>query len=182
MSSLLYFQAKKVRSDDDRAVIHELQDRIKSMILVHEKLYRSGDLTRIAFDGYLRALVDSIHQSYDRLCGKIEILIEAQPVTLPVDLALPIGLIVSELLTNAFKYAFPDNVEGELRVRVLNGDGRIEVTVEDTGVGLPAGFVLQTATTFGMRLMRGLAAQVGGTLTYEGGRGTAARLTVPLPE
>lgn len=180
VSSLLYFQTKKVRSDEDRAVIQELQDRIKSMMLVHEMLYRSGDLARIAFTGYLQALVDSVQQSYGRLRGKVEILVETQPVTLSVDLALPIGLIVSELLTNALKYAFPGNVDGELRVRTLNGDGRLEVTVEDTGVGLPAGFVFQTTATFGMQLMRGLAAQVGGTLTFEGGRGTTVRLTVPL--
>ncbi|MEC4889045.1 MAG: PAS domain-containing protein [Nitrospira sp.] len=182
VSSLLYFQSKKVRSDEDLAVIRELQDRITSMILVHEKLYRSGDLAHIAFGDYVRALAESIGRSYERMRGKVEVLVDAQPVTLPVELALPAGLIVNELLTNAFKYAFPKDGSGEVRVQVLNGDGQVEIAVEDTGVGLPDGFELQTSATFGMQLMRGLAAQVGGAITFESGRGTAVRLTVPLPE
>lgn len=182
VSSLLYFQSKKVRSEEDIAVIHELQGRIKSMILVHEKLYRSGDLARIAFGEYALALAENVSRSYERMRSRIDVSVETQPVMLPVELALPAGLIVNELLTNAFKYAFPDGGGGEIRMRVLNGHGRVEIAVEDTGVGLPAGFDLQTAATFGMQLMRGLAAQVGGTITFESGRGTAVRLTVPLPE
>jgi PAS domain S-box-containing protein len=182
ISSLLYFQAKKVKAPEDMAVITDSRDRLRAMILVHEKLYRSKDLSRVDFGDYLRTLVAQLAESYAPRDGQVETRVEAGDQALPIELAQPCGMIVSELLINAFKYAFPDGRRGEVALRVASKDGRLAVTVSDDGVGLPEGFAPETAGSFGWQLINNLSLQIGATIAVARDRGTAVTVSFPYSE
>ena len=185
ISSLLYFQAKKIRNPEDISVFQEGRDRLKSMILVHEKLYRSNDLTRIEFDDYVRALTEGICESYRPLSKKIDIVIDVPSMILPLEIAMPAGMILNELLTNAFKYAFPDERGGVVRICVIPAEDAFEILVEDTGVGFPGGVNPERPETFGLQLIYGLTSQLGGRVSFKdaGGSkgGSSVRVHVPIP-
>jgi len=185
ISSLLYFQAKKIRNPEDISVFQEGRDRLKSMILVHEKLYRSNDLTRIEFDDYVRALTEGICESYRPLSKKIDIVVDVPSMTLPLEIAMPAGMILNELLTNAFKYAFPDERGGVVRICVIPAEDAFEILVEDTGVGFPGGVNPERPETFGLQLIYGLTSQLGGRVSFKdaGGSkgGSSVRVHVPIP-
>ena len=181
ISSLLYFQSKKIRDPHDLSAFQEGQDRLKSMILVHEKLYRSDDLMRIEFADYVRALTDGICQSYMSVSTKVKLDIDMPAITLPVEIAMPAGMIVNELLSNVFKYAFPEGRGGSVWIRATKSDRGIEILVVDSGAGLPEGINPERPTTFGMQLIHGLTAQLDGRIWFDRQGGTSVRVFVPLP-
>lgn len=180
ISSLLYFQAKKVADPAGLAALREGQDRLKSMILVHEKLYRSSDLARVDFGDYVCALTDQMLRSYGAVRGRISVSIEAGDIHLPIEIALPCGMIINELLTNVFKYAFPGERSGTALVRVLSEDHRILLTIRDSGVGLPPAVDADNPATFGLQLVRNLANQLRGEVSFERSGGTAVTISIPL--
>lgn len=182
ISSLLYFQAKKIKNPDDLAAIIDGRDRLQAMILVHERLYQSKDLSRIDFGGYVRSLVDRLAESYAPRPKAVATRIEADDLALPLDLALPCGMVISELLINAFKCAFPDGRNGEVAVRIADGDGRLAVTVSDNGVGLPEGFEAKAGESFGWQLINNLSAQIDGVVAVKREGGTAVTVSFPYRE
>jgi len=142
------------------------------MILVHEKLYQSRDLSRIDFGSYLKVLVRDLQQSYSARGRDVTVNVSTDPVGLPIQIAVPCGMIVCELLTNVFKYAFPNGGSGAATVS-LTADGlRVKLGVSDDGVGLPENFDPRNSSTFGWQLIRNLTAQVGGEMTVDRDRGT----------
>ena len=179
IASLLRFQSKKARNPDDVAVFREGQDRLKSMILVHEKLYGSADLSNIDFGDYVRTLVEQLFQSYDEQADKVLVSVDADHVMLPIEIALPCGMIISELLTNVFKYAFPEAKAGTATVSIKHREERIFVAVTDTGIGMPAEIDIDDPNTFGLQLVRNLAEQIGGTLGLVAESGTAVTIGFP---
>ncbi len=182
ISSLLYFQTKKVTEPEGLAALKEGQDRLKSMILVHEKLYRSEDLARVDFGDYVRSLTDQMLQSYGAIRNRVAVAVEVGDIHLPIEIALPCGMIINELLTNVFKYAFPGDRGGSASVRVASTGGELAVEVRDGGTGLPAGMNAADPSTFGLQLVKQLTAQLGGRAVIESdsGAGTSARIVVPL--
>jgi PAS domain S-box-containing protein len=177
IASLLHFQAKKVRDPEDLVVFNEGRNRLRAMILVHERLYKSPGLARIEFGSYLQALVQDLWHSYAAaVSGRISVSVEADPVALPIESALPCGMIVCELLTNSIKYAFPGERKGKIGVTLTSKADGITVTVSDDGTGLPADFAPDRATTFGWQLIRSLAAQLGARLATDRGPGTQVSL------
>lgn len=180
ISSLLYFQTKKVKDPADLTVMNESRERLRSMILVHEKLYGSDDLTRIDFGSYVRSLAGQIARSYSELQNPNTLSVQSNKYELPIEIALPCGMIVTELLINAYKYAFPDNTRGAIEVKCTESRERLSITVADNGVGLPAGFSETNATSFGWSLINNLARQVNGTIEISRARGTAVTLEVPV--
>jgi PAS domain S-box-containing protein len=181
ISSLLHFQSKKAASEQERTVFHEGQDRLRAMILVHDKLYRSDDLYRISLAEYLRSLTDQLQRSFSGIAGRIQLKLQAEEVRLPVEIALPCGMIVTELVTNAFKYAYPARQKGSVLVRIARRESSFLLSVADTGCGLPAGFDLARTSSFGLQLVTRLAAQLGAVLTLPPGSGTMICVEVPLP-
>jgi PAS domain S-box-containing protein len=172
IASLLHFQAKKVRDPSDLAAFTEGRDRLRSMILVHEKLYQSRDLSRIDLGGYLQALVRELQRSNSSGGQRFEVRVTADKLLLPIESALPCGMIVCELLTNAFKYAFPEDQNGEADVSVAAKEDQVVLSVSDSGVGLPAGFDPEHTSSFGWQLVRNLTTQLGGTVTIDSRSGT----------
>jgi len=177
MSSLLRLQTADLKDAAWQERIQEYQNRIRSMALIHEKLYRAQDFSRIDFKEYTQNLVRHLIQSYGLDSQSIRLDLELENVFLDIDKAVPLGLIINELVTNAIKYAFPGNRMGEIRValRSLEG-GRFSLTVADTGVGLPAELDLLRPETLGLQLVHDLTAQLGGELEIEGIAGTTVRL------
>ena len=135
------------------------------MALVHEQLYHGGDLSSIDFAAYLGQLVRHLADAHGEAAHRVPIRLDVAPVQLGIETAVPLGLIVNELLSNAYKHAYPGERGGEvaLRLAVLD-DGRIEVVVSDHGVGLPPGLRPETVASLGLRLVASLTEQLEGAL------------------
>jgi PAS domain S-box-containing protein len=179
ISSLLYFQAKKVKNPDDLAVMTDSRDRLRAMILVHETLYQSNDLNRVSFGEYLQTLTSQLADAHAARARGIAVHIEADDYALPIETALPCGMIICELLINAFKYAFPDGRKGEVAVIIKVKNGQVEISVNDNGVGLPKDFSTETTEFFGWQLINSLVVQIGGTISIRRDLGTKVKITFP---
>lgn len=176
IASLLHFQARKFSAPEGVAAFSELRQRIFAMSLVHERLYQSSDTARIDFGEYVRALVAELVRSFGPR-GGVRIDVTADDVRLPVERALPSGMIVCELVMNVMKYAFPEGRDGSATVSVRSEEGRVVLAVDDDGVGFPEGFDPRTGSTFGWELVRRLVLQLDGTLTASSERGAHVRVS-----
>lgn len=162
-----------------RDVLSECRDRINSIALVHEKLYQSGTFARIALEGYLQSLGEQVAHAWTRSArAPVTLEVQAEHVALPLDTAIPCGLVVNELITNAFKHAFPADRPGRIVVRARREDGRVTVSVSDDGVGLPPG--PPPRGQIGLELVHALARQLRATIDFTPhGPGTHVVLTFP---
>ncbi|MCB9705425.1 MAG: PAS domain S-box protein [Myxococcales bacterium] len=181
ISSLLHFQAKKARTPADVAAFAEGRDRLLAMILVHEKLYQSQELSRVPFGDYVRSLTGALLASLDR-DRRIAVDLALDDVLLPIEVALPSGMILCELLTNAFKYSFPEPRRGRVQIAVLRGGDTLYLRVSDDGIGFPEGFEPDAVTSFGWQLVRNLSAQLDASLTIGGEAGAQIEISIPLSE
>lgn len=175
MISLLALQAAQVSDDRSASALQDAAERIRTMALVHEHLYGSRDLARVDVTEYLRELTTGLLGVFGQREG-ITVEVRAGDVRLGVDAAIPAGLIISELVTNALKYAFPGGRAGRVIVGVTaepaTGGRELTLSVSDDGVGLPAELDPQRAHTLGLRLVHILAKQLGGAVQVEREGGT----------
>lgn len=173
-SSLLRLQSDYIQDPAARDMFAESQNRIRSMALVHEKLYKSSDLSRINFADYIDSLASLLFRSFGVDTGQIKFQLDHSNIFLSVETAVPCGLIINELLSNCFKHAFKDMRGGEIRVEVcLESEHTVEFTVADNGLGLPKGFDLEKMDTLGLQLVRTLVKQLDGTIEIHGEAGTS---------
>ncbi len=181
ISSLLNHQARLIADPAVLNMFRESQNRIRSIALVHEKLYRSTDLSRIDFADYIESLVVHLFHTHQADAGRISFRPELLPVELDVTTAIPLGLIVNELVMNALEHAFPQGRRGEIAVRLerIGGD-RLHLEVRDDGVGLPPDFDSRRSGSLGWPIVRMLVEQIGGTLEIRGQGGTS--VTIESPE
>jgi PAS domain S-box-containing protein len=178
VNALLDMQGRQVADEEARRQLREAAARVRAIVHLHERLYRGADVEHVDFDVYLRALCEDLRAS----APEHAILVEAGPVLLPTDSAVPLGLIVTELVTNAIKHARPSGGDGRIEVRFGPAeDGRLELSVRDRGIGLPPGFSPeQAAGSLGMRIIKGLAQKLDADLrTEEAGPGLRWRLRLP---
>ncbi len=176
--SLLNLQSQNVPDERVREIFKESRNRIRSMALVHERLYQSSDLSRVDFAEYLRRLTTHLFHSYGLDAGRIELEVDAGDVRLDVNTAVPLGLIINELVSNAIKHAFPDGRRGKIAVglKALEG-GRFRLAVSDDGAGFPEGVDFRNTESLGMQIVTMLAEQLEGKLALERGDGTKFVLT-----
>jgi two-component sensor histidine kinase/sensor domain CHASE-containing protein len=180
ISSLLALQAGATKDADARALLAESRDRVRSMALIHEKLYLSEDKRGMSFASYVKDLVAHLRHSYTGNSEAIATVIDVEDVALDMDVSVPCGLLINELLSNALKYAFPDGRTGSITVRLRRtGPGTLALTVSDDGAGMPAGVNLEAPSTLGLRIVQQLVRQIRGTLEVGGGPGTAFTITFP---
>ena len=162
--SLLNLQAGSLPEGSALAAIQESQHRVQAMALIHQKLYQSEQLARIAMPAYLSEVAEYLHQAYD-LPQPVRLELDVEPIELDVTLAVPLGLMVNEALTNAFKYAFPAGRGGTIHLGLhRRAATTYELTVADDGVGLPAGFAPERQRSLGLKLLYGFSRQLGGAL------------------
>ena len=148
------------------------------MALVHEKLYRAPDLALIDFDNYLRSLTATIFRSFHK--SGIELLVEAKDVYLDVNAAIPCGLIVNELVSNALKYAFPNDRRGRIHITFrLTAAGTFVLTVRDDGIGFPKEIDFGNTESLGLQLVNISTRQLQGNIELERGQGTVFTITFP---
>jgi two-component sensor histidine kinase len=159
-------------------MFNESMNRIKTMALIHEKLYRSKDLARIKFSDYIEDMADSIYKTYGLNFDQIKLKQNIEKTSFSIDVAIPCGLIVNELLSNSLKHAFPENREGEISVTLVTNDkDEIELTVGDNGVGMPEGLNFRHTDSLGMNLINGLVTQLQGKIELHTEKGTEFRIT-----
>ncbi len=178
ISSLLSLQSSYIKTPQEAIkAFQNSRDRIMAMSLVHKVLYESGDFGHIDMSPYMQRLTQVILDIYDS-GGRVGIRIDAAGVLLPIDQAIPCGLILNELMTNAFKYAFPEERRGEISIVLKpRADGYFELQVIDDGIGLPS--VHREGATLGFILVRSLAEQLGGTLVLANDVGTHCSIRFP---
>jgi PAS domain S-box-containing protein len=177
ISSLLELQSGHLPPGESVEKLRESRDRVHSMALVHEQLYRSRDLAQVDLSGYVASLADHLAQTYAVNHRAIEIHLDISPaVRLPIDSAVPFGLLLNELVSNSLKHAFPGRDAGEVRMQLLPGDGHILLTVADNGIGLPETVDQHAATTFGLQLVGMLVRQLRGAVEIDRNGGTAFRI------
>jgi two-component sensor histidine kinase len=184
ISSLLYLQSTYTQDVAVIGVFEESQRRVRSMALVHERLYGSQNLSELDFGEYARVLTEGLESTHGFAHGEIRIELDVQPLPMSIDLAVPCGLILNELLSNALKHAFVDGRPGTITVSVRRGDDGLGVLqVTDDGVGLPGELNLETHASLGMRLIRSLVRQIDGAFDLlPASPGTDAHLTFPLSQ
>jgi len=177
VSGLLSLQAAKATEPETLEILDESQRRIKSMALIHEKLYRSSSLAEIDFGDYIKSLIDELRRMYNVADGVITITVEIENVQLGVDTAIPCALIVNELVSNSLKHAFPDGPAGEVTIALQRANGAHTLTVADNGVGFPADLDFRTTDSLGMQLVVTLVNQLDGTITLDRTKGTTFIIT-----
>lgn len=177
VSSLLNLQSASIRDEATLHAIRESQNRVRSMSLIHEKLYQSNNLAGIAFGKYARELAAYLFRSYGIYESQVRLTVHIGDDVLSLDHAVPCGLIVTELISNSLKYAFPDGRSGEIVVSLATApDGVITLSVADDGIGLPADFDFMAAPSLGLKLVSSLANQLQAMLAVSGDRGTRFEL------
>ena len=181
VASLVRLQARALDDKGAKDALAETQDRINAVSLVHKQLYGSGDVRSVALEEYLSTLLDNLRSSLRSQGHGVNLDFAIEPVALETDASVTLGVVVTELVTNAFKYAYPDRA-GEIRVRLRRLDNEVELVVEDDGIGrsesAPA-----TGTGLGTRIINVMCASLGSEVTYrDRDPGTAARLVFsPTP-
>ena len=151
------------------------------MALVHEKLYRSKDLATIPMNEYIRALSTNLLTLYSLAPGKVQLSIEMTDLVFDINTAIPVGLIMNELITNVFKHAFPEGHSGKILISGHQTDSQVTITVQDTGVGLPPGINLKESTSLGIHLIQTLTQQIHGILEIASEPGKGAVFTITFP-
>jgi PAS domain S-box-containing protein len=179
VSSLLHLQSRGLTDPQVQALFQESQDRVRSIARIHETLCQSNRLARIDFAPYVQDLARHLSRSYSVGTGRIQLTIQAEPVLLDIDRAIPCGLICNELITNALKHAFPGGLAAVLHLTLHALHGQVTLTVRDTGVGLPGEVDVEHTSSLGLRLVRTLTQQLRGTLTLERDGGTLWTLRFP---
>jgi PAS domain S-box-containing protein len=165
VDSLLGLQSDGIQDTGIQDILRESQNRIKSMALIHQILYQSNDFARMDFSNFLDTLVPTLASSYGADPDRIVLAINAVEVRLPLSVAIPCGLMVNELISNALKHAFPGGRHGEIRIDLSTAsDGQVILSVEDDGVGIPDNLDLDQTATLGLQLVMLLTDQVGGKM------------------
>ena len=178
ISSLVNLQAERILDSETKDMFLVTKDRIRSMALVHEKIYRSKDFARIDFVDYVRNLVTQIFRSYGVSGAAVRSEVEGDPVFLNISTAVPCSLIVNELVSNSLKHAFPGGRPGRLTVRVAAlDDGQVSLLVADDGIGLPPDFDLARTDSLGLQIVSLLVDQLGGSIKVDGRNGSRFAFT-----
>lgn len=179
ISSLLGLQADATADISAKEMLEESQQRIKSMALVHEKLYRSKNIANIDFHDYVSTIVMELSSAYAHEGRSVETEVTADDVILDVDTAIPCGLILNELVTNAFKYAFKSKGEGRIDVSFTHdADNSCILSVKDNGVGLPPGFDHSKSNTLGLQIVSALTKQLRGAMHVNSVPGNGTEIIV----
>ncbi|MDF0554605.1 PAS domain S-box protein [Kamptonema sp. UHCC 0994] len=173
ISSLLKLQSKYIKDSESMELFIDSYNRIRSMALIHENLYRTTDLARIDTAEYIRKLVSNLSSSYGFSSKTIEVKLEIDSIFLDIDTAIPCGLIINELVSNAFKYAFPQVKKGKVLVSFqLINNSHFILRVSDTGVGFPPTFDWEQTESLGLQLVLNLTEQLGGNIELDRSSGT----------
>jgi PAS domain S-box-containing protein len=176
--SLTNLQMRQTDDPGVKRIMAETQNRVRAMSLVHEKLYRSESLSQIDFADYTRFLATQLFSFYSIDTSRVKLDLTMNRIMVDINTAVPLGLIMNELVSNALKHAFPEGRSGTVTISGWIEDDRITLSVRDTGVGIPPGFDWRNTESLGLRLITSLVDQVNGTVELESDGGTAFTVTL----
>jgi two-component sensor histidine kinase len=183
VSSLLYLQEDYMKDPKGVEILRESQNRVKSMALIHEQLYGTADLTKIDFGRYVQGLTANLFDAYGIDTSRIRLKVRADDIALGVDMAVPCGLIINELVSNALKHAFLPEASGTIDIVIRTPHaGRIEIVVADDGIGFVEPPANAEKKSLGLRLIDTLTHQLGGSLALTTDNGTRFTITLLAPE
>jgi PAS domain S-box-containing protein len=181
ISSLINMQVRQLEDSSSRDALEECQTRVQAIALIHEKLYQSKDYSRVPFSDYAKSLASNVFATTGISPAAISLQLDMEEVALGVDKAIPCGLILNELITNALKHAFPPPARGTVRVELRSeGDRRIVFSVSDDGVGMSEKFDLKDSHSLGLSLVYTLVEQLEGQVEIRRDRGTTFQITFPM--
>lgn len=181
ISSLLRLQSQTIADVETAEKFRVSRDRVHTMALVHESLYKAPDLSRIPFADYMRNLTSHLSASHPEIRERVRLNLDIDTVYLDIQQAIPCGLIINELVTNALKHAFPDKKPGEVMVSLKRtGEECLEIAVRDQGIGLPELVVPGLTGSLGLQIVFDLIRQMDGKLEIERKNGTGFRILVPM--
>lgn len=179
--SLLDLQVLRIRDPELVGMLRDSQNRIRSMSMIHQTLYQSHDFAQVDFHSLLAELLPTLMDSYGMVAGNVQVVIEANNVKIPINEAIPCGLIVNELVSNALKHGFAGNRRGTIRVSLSRDPGdMVELSVSNDGLGIAQGQDLDKGGSLGLQLVRLLARQLHGLLDIQRGDPTCFTLRFPL--
>jgi PAS domain S-box-containing protein len=180
VSSLLFMQARSQKDEKVKEILKESQDRIKSIALVHEKLYLSKDFDQIDYADYLRKITDHLFESYQVDPKQVSLNMNAEKAVLHIDKAVPCSLIINEMISNSLKHAFPGGRKGVITIDFRKSGEKYIVTYSDDGIGLPDSVTFDRTESLGMQLIRGLTKQINGSIELDRTSGTKYTVTFPV--
>ena len=172
ISSILNLQSSYVRDKHTLDILLESQNRIKSMAFVHESLYQTKDFSNISFQEYVGNVCRNLVHSYSSTENPPELSLDLDPIQLHLDTAIPCGLIINEIVSNALKYAFPDKRKGKIDISIKNDGNHITITISDNGIGLPADLDFRNTESLGLQLVVSLVEQINGKIKADTKKGT----------
>lgn len=176
--SLIHLQLSHIRHNETRDHLLTLQNRIRTMALVHDMFYRTENMAFLNLNEYLERIAVHLFNVYRVDENRIKLSLELQPITVSINIAIPVGMILNELMSNSIKHAFKETGRGEIRLRLVSDrDAVCRLTVQDDGSGLPVGVNLEQPTTLGLEIIRLLTEQIDGKIKKLEGPGTSFELT-----
>lgn len=178
--SLLKLQTRYVKDPKDLNIFNSSRSRVETMSLIHEKLYKSRDISDIDLGGYLKDLVSHILKAYNVNHEEISFSLTSDEINLSIDTAIPCGLIINELVNNILKYAFPPGYKGKIEINIKKSAEEIILVVSDNGIGIPTSFDINNSDSLGLQLVDTLIKQISGTVTTESSAGT--KFTIKFKE
>nr|WP_054858443.1 sensor histidine kinase [Methanobacterium formicicum] len=180
MASLLNLTSADIEDEKAREIFHQIQTRAKSMALIHEKLYQSTNSKEINFGEYIRHLSRDLFHTFLREPGRVQLVLGLEDLNLDIDTAIPLGLILNELLTNSMKYAFPEESYGTITVKFYKKDEKYVMKVNDDGIGLPSDLDVDKTDTLGLQLIKNLIGQIDAEIKIQVDHGT--QVTIKFSE
>ncbi len=180
VSSILYLQSKNLKNKKMLNILQESQNRVRAMAMVHEKLYQSANIANFDFSEYIRDLAVYLFRTYAKNGHAIDLKMDIQQIALDIETAIPCGLILNELVSNAVKYAFPNNRSGNIVIQLFSDEHEnYNFIVKDNGVGMSKEISLENTDSLGLRLVNSLAAQLQAKLTLNRDHGTSFEIIFP---
>ena len=176
ISSLLNLQIDYLDDEDAVDVLKESQNRVKSLAMIHEKLYLSKDLTKINFADYIQSVISNLFYSYNIKKDHIKPVLKIKDVNLNIETAIPCGLIITELISNCLKYAFPNQMNGKIIISLKPLEDKFELIITDNGIGLPENININKIKTLGLLLVKSLTEQIDGTISINRKNGTQFKI------
>ena len=172
ISSLLNLQSRYIKDEASKSIFKDSQNRARSMALIHELLYQSSDLKRINFGSYINKLTNELFSVYVTDPGKIKLNMDIGDIMLDINTAIPLGLIVNELVSNSMKHAFPSNRQGEIDIKFNLDNGNYSMIISDNGIGFPKDYNIQDSDSLGLKIVNSLTEQIEGEIKIETSNGT----------
>lgn len=171
ISSILNLQSSYIKDEKTQNIFKESQNRIKAMAFIHESLYQTNDFSKIKFSEYITGLSKNLLHSYDIFDGLVDLKLNIGEVYLNLDLSIPCGLIINELVSNSLKYAFEEGERGTISIDLFNDNGIIRLSVSDSGKGLPKNIDYRDTDSLGLQLVVTLVEQINGELELDNTKG-----------